>query len=178
MPVTYLPFDVLAADGEDVTAAPHLERRAALSGLGHELHGAGLPMQILPHWEGVDGALILKAARNSSMEGAIVKKVSSHYLSGQGARSWRKVLLRNRTSGRGDRLEPGRGCAAPPGRCSRSRRLRRRRGSPLCGCGGDRTMAVRHQLKEKRAFLERRTSPLGTESRPRPSTGCCAGSIR
>ena len=98
MPVTYLPFDVLAADGEDVTAAPHLERRAALSGLGHELHGAGLPMQILPHWEGVDGALILKAARNSSMEGAIVKKVSSHYLSGQGARSWRKVLLRTRSS--------------------------------------------------------------------------------
>ncbi len=75
VPVTYLPFDVLAADGEDLMAAPYLERRAALSDLGHELHGAGLPVQFLPHWIGVDGPVILDAARNSMMEGAIFKRV-------------------------------------------------------------------------------------------------------
>ena len=49
VPVTYLPFDVLSADGDDLMAAPYLERRAALSDLGHEPHGAGLPVQFLPH---------------------------------------------------------------------------------------------------------------------------------
>jgi len=98
VPVTYLPFDVLAADGGDLTAAPYLERRAALSDLGHELHGPGLPIQILPHWVSVDGAVILEAARTSMMEGAVFKKVSSPYLPGQRARSWRKVLLRTRSS--------------------------------------------------------------------------------
>ena len=50
VPVTYLPFDVLRLDGGNLIAAPYLERRAALTDLGHELHGAGLPLQVLPHW--------------------------------------------------------------------------------------------------------------------------------
>ncbi|WP_257890969.1 MULTISPECIES: hypothetical protein [Rhodococcus] len=79
-------------------AAPYLERRAALSDLGHALPGVGVPVQILPHWEGADGAVILEAARNSGMEGAVFTRVGSPYPPGQRTRSWRKVLLRTRSS--------------------------------------------------------------------------------
>ncbi|WP_425540483.1 hypothetical protein [Rhodococcus opacus] len=42
-----------SADGGDLMAAPYLDRRVALTNLGHE------------HWEGVNGAVILEAARDS-----------------------------------------------------------------------------------------------------------------
>jgi len=83
VPVTYLPFDVLSADGSDLMATRYLERRAAPTDLGHELRGLGVPVQILPHCVGVDGAVILGAARNSGMEGAVFKRVGSPYLPGQ-----------------------------------------------------------------------------------------------
>ena len=44
VPVTYLPFDVLSADGSDLMAARYLERRAAPTDLGHELRGLGVPV--------------------------------------------------------------------------------------------------------------------------------------
>ncbi|MDV7087316.1 ATP-dependent DNA ligase [Rhodococcus opacus] len=165
VPVTYLPFDVLSADGGDLMAAPYLERRAALTDLGHELHGVGVPVQILPHWEGVDGAVILEAARNSGMEGAVLKRVGSPYLPGQRTRSWRKVLLRTRSS-----------CLIV-GWIAGGGAQRNMVGSLALGAYDDQgilryvgnvgtgfTMAVRRQLKEKLATLERRTSPLGTDA--------------
>ncbi|MFD7012309.1 ATP-dependent DNA ligase [Rhodococcus jostii] len=165
VPVTYLPFDILSADGGDLTAAPYLERRAALTDLGHDLHGVGVPVQILPHWEGVDGAVILEAARNSGMEGAVFKRVGSPYLPGQRTRSWRKVPLRTRSS-----------CLIV-GWIAGGGAQRNMVGSLVLGAYDDQgvlryvgnvgtgfTMAVRRQLKEKLATLERRTSPLGTDA--------------
>ncbi|WP_172653015.1 ATP-dependent DNA ligase [Rhodococcus opacus] len=165
VPVTYLPFDVLAADGADLMAAPYLERRAVLSDLGQELRGAGLPVQILPHWLGVEGLVILEAARNSGMEGAVFKRVSSLYLPGQRSRSWRKVLLRNRSSAVVVGWVPGGGVqrnmvgALVLGAYDETGVLRY-----VGAVGTGFTMAVRRQLKDKLALLERRTSPLGTES--------------
>jgi bifunctional non-homologous end joining protein LigD len=165
VPVTYLPFDVLAADGDDLMAAPYLERRAALNDLGHELHGAGPPVQILPHWIGVDGPVILEAARNSGMEGAIFTRVSSRYLPGQRTRSWRKVLLRTRSSALVVGWIPGGGVqrnmvgALVLGAYDETGVLRY-----VGAVGTGFTMAVRRQLKDKLALLERRTSPLGTQS--------------
>lgn len=165
VPVTYLPFDVLQLDGDDLMAAPYLDRRAALTGLGHELHGAGLPIQIPPHWVSVESAVILEAARNSSLEGALFKRVSSTYQPGQRARSWRKVLLRTRSSALVIGWIPGGGAQ------------RNMVGSLVLGAYDDQgilryvgnvgtgfTMAVRRKLKEKLATLERRTSPLGTDA--------------
>ncbi|PQP13935.1 ATP-dependent DNA ligase [Rhodococcus opacus] len=165
VPVTYLPFDVLSAGGGDLMAAPYLERRAALSDLGHELRGVGVPVQILPHWVGVDGAVILEAARNSGMEGAVFKRVGSPYLPGQRTRSWRKVLLRTRSS-----------CLIV-GWIAGGGAQRNMVGSLVLGAYDDQgvlryvgnvgtgfTMAVRRQLQEKLATLERRTSPLGTDA--------------
>ncbi|MDH6287993.1 ATP-dependent DNA ligase [Rhodococcus opacus] len=165
VPVTYLPFDVLSADGGDLKAAPYLERRAALSDLGHELRGVGVPVQILPHWVGVDGAVILEAARTSGMEGAVFKRVGSPYLPGQRTRSWRKVLLRTRSS-----------CLIV-GWIAGGGAQRNMVGSLVLGAydeagvlryvgnvGTGFTMAVRRQLKEKLATLECLISPLGTDA--------------
>ncbi|MFC9841140.1 ATP-dependent DNA ligase [Rhodococcus sp. NPDC127530] len=165
VPVTFLPFDVLTADGDDLMAAPYLERRAALNDLGHELHGAGLPVQILPHWMGVDGPVILEAARNSGMEGAVFKRVSSLYLPGQRSRSWRKVLLRTRSSALVVGWVPGGGVqrnmvgALVLGAYDETGVLRY-----VGAVGTGFTMAVRRQLKDKLTTLERRTSPLGTDA--------------
>ncbi|WP_260850857.1 hypothetical protein [Rhodococcus sp. WB9] len=74
VPVTYLSFDVLSADGGDLMAAPYLERRAALSDLGHELHGPGVPVQALPHWERVDRLnprLVVDMACRASGQGGL-----------------------------------------------------------------------------------------------------------
>ncbi|AHK35375.1 DNA polymerase LigD, ligase domain-containing protein [Rhodococcus opacus PD630] len=162
VPVTYLPFDVLTADGEDLMAAPYVDRRAALTDLGHDLRGA---IQVLPHWEGIGSAVILDAARNSMMEGALFKRVSSLYTPGQRSRLWRKVLLRNRSSavvvgwvpgGRAERNMVG---ALVLGAYDEAGVLRY-----VGQVGTGFSMAVRRQLKEKLALLERRTSPLGTDA--------------
>ncbi|UOT08439.1 DNA ligase (plasmid) [Rhodococcus opacus] len=165
VPVTYLPFDVLSAGGDDLKVAPYLDRRAALADLGAELRGAGLPLQFLPHWEGIDGAVILDAARNSMMEGALFKRVSSIYTPGQRSRSWRKVLLRNRSSAVVIGWVPGAGVernmvgALVLGAYDETGALRY-----IGHVGTGFSMAVRRQLREKLATLERRTSPLGFDS--------------
>ncbi|MFF2113604.1 ATP-dependent DNA ligase [Rhodococcus koreensis] len=165
VPVTYLPFDVLSADGEDLKAAPYLERRAALNDLGHELHGAGVPVQILPHWIGVEGPVILEAARDSLMEGAVFKRVSSLYMPGQRSRSRRKTLLRTRSSAVVIGWVPGAGVerntvgALVLGAYDETGALRY-----VGHVGTGFSMAVRRQLREKLATLERRTSPLGSDS--------------
>ena len=164
VPVTFLVFDVLFLDGEDLTRVPYLDRRAALADLAHELPVAGLPIQVPPHWVKVASEVILDAARASSMEGAVFKKVSSIYLPGQRTRSWRKVLLRSRSSCIIVGWIPGGG------------RQRNLVGALVLGAYDDDhvlryvgtvgtgfSVAVRRQLREKLATLERRTSPIGTD---------------
>jgi bifunctional non-homologous end joining protein LigD len=175
VPVTYLPFDVLRLDGGDLMAAPYLERRAALTDLGQQLHGADLPLQVLPHWVGVESAVVLEAAQNSSMEGALFKRVSSTYQPGKRARSWRKVLLRTRSSALVIGWIPGGGVQ------------RNMVGSLVHGAYDDhgilryvgqcrnRTHDGR-QLKERLATLEHRTSPLGTDAAAAEEPGSCAAS--
>ncbi|MFC9833703.1 ATP-dependent DNA ligase [Rhodococcus sp. NPDC127530] len=165
VPVTFLPFDVLRLDGEDLMGAPYLDRRAALTDLGHQLQGAGLPIQIPPHWEGIQGAVMLEAVRGSGMEGAVFKRVSSLYLPGQRTRAWRKVLIRTRVS-----------CVVlgwiPAGGMQRNIV-----GALVLGAYDDQgalrhlghvgtgfTQAGRRQLGEQLAALERPTSPIVAES--------------
>jgi bifunctional non-homologous end joining protein LigD len=98
------------------------------------------------------------------MEGAVFKRVSSLYLPGQRIRSWRKVLFRTISSAVVVGWVPGGGAE------------RNMVGALVLGAYDDAVlryvghvgtgfnMAVRRQLKEKLTLLERRTSPLGTES--------------
>jgi len=99
------------------------------------------------------------------MEGAIFKRVSSLYLPGQRTRLWRKVLLRTRSSALVVGWVPGGGVqrnmvgALVLGAYDDDAVLRY-----VGAVGTGFTMAVRRQLREKLALLERHTSPLGAES--------------
>nr|EJI98181.1 ATP dependent DNA ligase domain protein [Rhodococcus sp. JVH1] len=52
IPVTFLPFDVLAFDDLDLMSAPHLDRRAELAELDSVIQDVGgLPITVPLHWE-------------------------------------------------------------------------------------------------------------------------------
>lgn len=52
IPVTFLPFDVLALEGDDLTKASYLERRAELAELDSVIQDVGgLPITVPPHWK-------------------------------------------------------------------------------------------------------------------------------
>jgi bifunctional non-homologous end joining protein LigD len=87
-PVSFLVFDVLHLDGDDLMPRPWHERRAVLD----DLAVAG------PHWattptfpgSGVD---LFETVRQRGMEGVIAKRVDSPYVPGGRSRSWLKVKL-------------------------------------------------------------------------------------
>jgi bifunctional non-homologous end joining protein LigD len=87
-PVSFLVFDVLHLDGDDLMPRPWHERRAVLD----ELAVAG------PHWattptfpgSGVD---LLESVRQRGMEGVIAKRIDGTYVPGSRSRSWLKVKL-------------------------------------------------------------------------------------
>ncbi|TQC41674.1 hypothetical protein EEB14_53395 [Rhodococcus sp. WS4] len=106
---------------------------------------------------------MLEAVRGSGMEGAVFKRVSSLYLPGQRTRAWRKALIRSRAS-----------CLVI-GWISAGGRHRNIVGSLVLGAhdntgiryvghvGTGFTQAVRRQLGEQLAALERPTSPIAAE---------------
>jgi bifunctional non-homologous end joining protein LigD len=85
-PVQLLVFDVLHADGVDVTALPYLQRRELLEAL--EL--AGPSWQTPPHFVG-DGEAVLEASRAQGYEGVMAKRTDSPYYPGRRVDFWRKV---------------------------------------------------------------------------------------
>ena len=88
-PVTYLVFDLLAWDGEDLTAHPYAERRERLDGLGLSGHR----WAVTPWFRGGDGvgADVLAASRDNHLEGVVAKKLDSPYRPGVRGAEWRKV---------------------------------------------------------------------------------------
>ncbi len=91
-PATFMAFDVLAVDGEDVCPRPWGERRQLL----HELY------ELTPH-EGtwrvstafVDGPGLLAATAGMGLEGVVAKRVTSRYWPGRRTPYWRKVKHRS-----------------------------------------------------------------------------------
>jgi bifunctional non-homologous end joining protein LigD len=88
-PVTYLVFDLLAWDGEDLTSRPYTERRERLDALGLSGHR----WAVTPWFRGGDGvgADVLAASRANDLEGVVAKKLDSPYRPGVRAAEWRKV---------------------------------------------------------------------------------------
>ncbi len=91
-PATYLVFDVLRADGRDLTREPLSVRREVLAGLG--LDDA--------HWQVPatydDGDLLWHATRDQGLEGIVSKRLSSRYEPGARSRHWLKFAHRSRSS--------------------------------------------------------------------------------
>ena len=84
--VTYMVFDLLGYDEEDLKRAPYSERRAQLEAL--DLNGV--------HWQTPetfdDGEALFEAVCAHELEGVVAKRSNSRYLPGQ--RGWVKIKNR------------------------------------------------------------------------------------
>jgi bifunctional non-homologous end joining protein LigD len=88
-PVTYLVFDLLSWDGEDLLDRPYAERRERLDELGL----SGQRWAVTPWFRGRDGtgADVLAASRDNDLEGVVAKRLDSPYRPGVRGPEWRKV---------------------------------------------------------------------------------------
>lgn len=86
-PVTYLVFDLLRLDGEDLTGLPWSERRRRL-----ELVPLPPPAQLSPVYD--DAAALLEATRAQGLEGVMAKRCSSRYEAGRRSTAWLKYAHR------------------------------------------------------------------------------------
>ncbi|OMC51973.1 DNA ligase [Mycolicibacterium fortuitum] len=93
VPVQLVAFDVLALDGEDVTAAPYVERRAALDALA-PADGRKAVLAVPKAWTGVSPADMLSIAAAHRMEGIVAKRLDSPYRPGRSP-LWVKCPVRS-----------------------------------------------------------------------------------
>jgi bifunctional non-homologous end joining protein LigD len=91
VPATFMVFDLLRLDGEDLTGLPLAERRVRLEGL---LEGA--PWQVPATYD--DGEMLHEATRQQGLEGIVSKRLSSTYVFGQRTPHWLKFAHRHRAS--------------------------------------------------------------------------------
>jgi bifunctional non-homologous end joining protein LigD len=107
VPVTFVAFDLLHLDGEDLCQRPLLERKCRLDEL--ELVGPAWPTN---GWHASDGDTLFQLATDLGHEGVVAKRLDSPYLPGKRARTWLK-----RRVPRGNaimRLGAGLGCRRRP----------------------------------------------------------------
>ncbi|WP_300643528.1 non-homologous end-joining DNA ligase [Nocardioides sp.] len=90
LPATYMVFDLLRLDGEDLTGLPLAERRSRLAAL--ELGGWQVPTAY------DDGAMLLEATRAQGLEGVVSKRLDSRYVPDSRSPHWRKLAHRHRRS--------------------------------------------------------------------------------
>ena len=103
IPVTYLAFDLLRLDGQDLLQEPLARRRELLESVGV----AAARWQVPPAYD--DGSMLLTATEEQGLEGVVSKRRSSRYEPGTRTRHWLKFAHRRRTSWviGGWRLETG-----------------------------------------------------------------------
>ncbi|MGZ4607203.1 MAG: non-homologous end-joining DNA ligase [Blastococcus sp.] len=85
-PVTYLIFDLLAWDGEDLLARPYAERRERLDELGVAGH-----RWVSTPWFRGGGAGVHAASLENGLEGIVAKRLAAPYRPGVRSPDWRKV---------------------------------------------------------------------------------------
>jgi bifunctional non-homologous end joining protein LigD len=86
VPVTYLVFDALRAEGEELVSLPYRIRRRRLEGLT-----LGPRAMVPPSFE--DGAATVAASRENRLEGVVAKRAESLYHQGIRTTDWIKVKL-------------------------------------------------------------------------------------
>jgi bifunctional non-homologous end joining protein LigD len=85
-PVTYLVFDLLSWDGEDLLGVPYAERRERLDALGIAGH-----RWVATPWFPGGGAQVLAASQENGLEGVVAKRLNSVYRPGLRGPDWRKI---------------------------------------------------------------------------------------
>jgi len=91
IPATYMVFDIMRLDGEDLTALPLSERRERLEGLG--LDGS---WQVPAAYD--DGVMLFEATLQQGLEGIVSKRLSSRYTFDARSPHWVKLAHRHRYS--------------------------------------------------------------------------------
>jgi len=91
VPITYVVFDLLHLDGNEVMPLPYLDRRRLLTELVPDDGCWTVPA----HRVG-DGQELVRAVDLLRLEGIVAKKVDSPYLPGKRSSSWVKVKVRLR----------------------------------------------------------------------------------
>jgi bifunctional non-homologous end joining protein LigD len=86
--MAYYVFDLLYLDGQDLTAAPLIERKRALAALLSGLPKDGV-IRLSEHFE-ADGSTMLKHACNLHLEGIVSKRADAPYHSGRSG-DWLKT---------------------------------------------------------------------------------------
>lgn len=84
-PVTYCVFDLLVAQGKDLTASPLHERKAQLAGLLAEVH---THVVLLDFHEAGDAERLKQKAEDMKLSGFVAKRADSPYLPGVRSRDW------------------------------------------------------------------------------------------
>jgi bifunctional non-homologous end joining protein LigD len=92
VPVTYMVFDLLRLDGQDLTGLPLAERRGRLEGLGL----GSTHWQVPATYD--DGAMLLEATLQQGLEGVVSKRTTSRYRFDQRSKDWLKRAHRHRGS--------------------------------------------------------------------------------
>lgn len=92
IPATFMVFDLLRLDGEDLCTLPLVDRRERLAGL--DLAGSG--WQVPQEYD--DGAMLLEATRAQGLEGIVSKRRDSPYRPGERSAHWLKFAHRHRGS--------------------------------------------------------------------------------
>jgi bifunctional non-homologous end joining protein LigD len=87
--LTYVVFDLLQRDGEDLRRLPLRERKALLEKLLGKAAKRG-PIRFSEHSQG-NGAQAFGRARRRGFEGIVSKRADALYRSGQRTRDWLKV---------------------------------------------------------------------------------------
>jgi bifunctional non-homologous end joining protein LigD len=85
-PVTYLVFDLLSWDGEDLLGVPYAQRRERLDSLGIAGH-----RWVATPWFPGGGAQVLAASQENGLEGVVAKRLNSVYRPGLRGPDWRKI---------------------------------------------------------------------------------------
>ena len=87
IPVTYLAFDVLQAEGVPLLSMPYAARRETLT----TIMGNGPGFLIPPDFPGPDLNAVREASVSNGLEGVVVKRLDSVYEPGARPGSWLKV---------------------------------------------------------------------------------------
>jgi bifunctional non-homologous end joining protein LigD len=95
VPVRFYVFDILEADGRDLTRKPYTTRRRQLEDLADRYTRI---VRVPANWTDTDPATVLEASAELGLEGIVCKHLDSTYTPGVRSRDWIKTCHRQRSS--------------------------------------------------------------------------------
>lgn len=108
LPATYVAFDILFRDGEDLTGKPLMERKRILADVLEETESA-----VVGDYISGDGEAFYRVCHERGLEGIIAKAKDSQYQVGKRSNDWRKIkalktidcVIAGVTEGEGNRAD-------------------------------------------------------------------------